>query len=162
MSTSPDIQNAMSLAQSSAIKIPHAGKTLSATQKAAKEFESVFISQFVGSMFEGIKTDGMFGGGQGEEMFRSMMVDQYGKKIAEQGGFGLADSITRSLLQHQESQQRAQQKMIDAANGKTADTQTGIAIPKADDGGKGIAVTNPYLHSSLARINAAPKKQTLQ
>ena len=47
--------------------------------KAAKEFESVFISQFLGSMFSGISTDGPTGGGEGEEMFRSLMVDQYGK-----------------------------------------------------------------------------------
>ena len=30
-------------------------------------------------MFSGIKTDGMFGGGQGEQMFRSLMIDQYAK-----------------------------------------------------------------------------------
>ena len=50
-------------------------------RKAAKEFESVFISQFLGSMFSGIPTDGPFGGGQGEEMFRSLMIDEYGKAI---------------------------------------------------------------------------------
>ena len=54
-------------------------------------------------MFEGIKTDGPFGGGQGEQMFRSLMLDQYGKQIAERGGFGLSDAITRALLSHQEA-----------------------------------------------------------
>jgi Rod binding domain-containing protein len=162
MDVSADIQNAQSIAQSGAIKMPHAGKTLDATQKAAKDFEAVFISQFVGSMFEGIKTDGMFGGGQGEEMFRSMMVDNYGKQIASQGGFGLADSITRSLLQHQESQRAAEQAIQDQANGKTPDA-TGIATAKAGTADKAIPNTNPYLHSSLARINAATaKKETLQ
>jgi len=33
------------------------------------------------------------------------MLDQYGKKIADQGGFGLADSITRSLVQRQQAKQ---------------------------------------------------------
>ena len=64
--------------------------------KAAKEFESVFISQFLGSMFSGISTDGPFGGGQGEEMFRSLMVDQYGKGIEQRGGFGLAAAVKAS------------------------------------------------------------------
>ena len=41
-------------------------------------------------MFSGISTDGPTGGGQGEEMFRSMMIDQYGKAIEQRGGFGLA------------------------------------------------------------------------
>ena len=31
-------------------------------------------------------TDGPFGGGQGEEMFRSLMIDEYGKQIEAQGG----------------------------------------------------------------------------
>jgi Rod binding domain-containing protein len=53
-------------------------------------------------MFEGIKTDGMFGGGPGEEMFRSLMVDEYGKQIAKQGGMGLTDAVTKQLLSHQE------------------------------------------------------------
>ena len=62
-----------------------------AADKAAKEFESVFISQFLGSMFSGISTDGPTGGGEGEEMFRSLMIDQYGKAHGTaQGGFGLA------------------------------------------------------------------------
>ena len=34
-----------------------------------------------GLMFSGIQTDGLTGGGQGEEMFRSMMINEYGKAI---------------------------------------------------------------------------------
>ena len=69
---------------------------------AAKEYESIFISQFLGSMFSGIKTDGITGGGQGEEMFRSLMVNEYGKAIQQRGGFGLAAQMKTELLKHQE------------------------------------------------------------
>ncbi|MCP5412458.1 MAG: rod-binding protein [Alphaproteobacteria bacterium] len=69
---------------------------------AAKEYEGIFIAQLLGSMFQGIKTDGMFGGGQGEEMFRSLLVDQYAKGITDQGGFGLAAHMQAELLQHQQ------------------------------------------------------------
>lgn len=102
---SPDIANAMTMARSAPVTAP--GKTANAevAKKAAKEFESVFISQMLGQMFSGISTDGPFGGGQGEQMFRSLMVDEYGKQIASQGGIGLADSVTRSLLKHQEAAQ---------------------------------------------------------
>lgn len=72
-------------------------------REAANQFEAVFITQFLGEMFKGIKSDGPFGGGQGEEMFRSLMMDEYGKRIAAQGGFGLSDSITRELLKVQEA-----------------------------------------------------------
>ncbi len=130
MSAPLDIQNAMTLARNAPVQAPHAGATAGATKKAAKEFESVFISQFLGSMFEGIQTDGMFGGGQGEQMFRSLMLDQYGKSIADQGGFGLADSITRSLTQHQQAQENARAAAETKAKGETPKAAAPIATEK--------------------------------
>jgi peptidoglycan hydrolase FlgJ len=99
------IQNAIILAQSTPIRPPAASGNAAGASKAAKEFESIFISQFLGSMFSGISTDGPFGGGEGEEMFRSLMLDEYGKAIEERGGFGLAASVTKELLKQQETVQ---------------------------------------------------------
>ncbi|MEJ1968018.1 MAG: rod-binding protein [Rhizomicrobium sp.] len=73
-----------------------------AAKTAAEQFEGVFITQFLGEMFAGISSDGPTGGGQGEEMFRSLMIDEYGKQIAAQGGFGLSAAIQRELLKTQE------------------------------------------------------------
>jgi flagellar protein FlgJ len=70
--------------------------------KVAKDFEAVFINEMLGSMFEGIATDGPFGGGPGEAIFRSMMIDNYSKTISAQGGFGLADAVKRELMHTQE------------------------------------------------------------
>ena len=78
-------------------------KDAAAMDKAAKEFEGVFISQFLGAMFSGIKTDGEFGGGQGEEMFRSLMGDKYAEGLVNQGGFGLAASVKAQMLKMQEA-----------------------------------------------------------
>ena len=97
------IQSAMAQAQSAPITPPQRTASLAAAKKAATDFEGVFISQFLSQMFAGVSTDGPFGGGPGEAMFRSMMLDQYGKQIAQQGGFGLSAAITRSLLIHQEA-----------------------------------------------------------
>ena len=96
------IQSEMTLAQSQPVKPPVATGNSAAAAKAAKDFESVFISQFLGSMFSGISTDGPTGGGEGEEMFRSLLIDQYGKSIEERGGFGLAAAVQREILKHQE------------------------------------------------------------
>ena len=71
--------------------------------KAAKDFEAVFIDQFLGAMFDGISTDGPFGGGPGEGIFRSMMLDQYSKTVSANGGFGLADAVKREMLRMQET-----------------------------------------------------------
>jgi Rod binding domain-containing protein len=102
-------QSAMAMAQAQPVKAPSPTGNAAAAGKAAKEFESVFISQFLGSMFSGVKTDGLFGGGQGEEMFRSLMIDQYGKSIEQRGGFGLADSVTKQLMKFQEAPAGASQ-----------------------------------------------------
>jgi flagellar protein FlgJ len=83
------------------VKTPQAVKNEAEAEKAAQEFEAVFISQFLGAMFEGVKTDGAFGGGPGEGMFRSMMLDNYSKTLTKQGGFGLADSVKREILSMQ-------------------------------------------------------------
>ena len=96
-----DIQGAVSLAQSAPVLAPKAASTVAATKKAAQQFEGVLISQMLNGMFEGVKTDGMFGGGEGEEMFRSLMIDEYGKQIAAQGGLGLSSGVTQELLRQQ-------------------------------------------------------------
>jgi Rod binding domain-containing protein len=80
-------------------------KTEAQAEKAAKDFEAVFIGQMLSTMFEGVKTDGPFGGGYGEGVFRSLMVEQYSKTIADQGGFGLADQVKREILKLQEMKQ---------------------------------------------------------
>lgn len=105
MSADAAIQGSMAIAQSAVPKAPVGAKTLAAATKAAKEYEGVFISEFMGSMFSGISTDGPFGGGQGEAMFRSMMLDQYSKQIEARGGFGLSAVMTKQLLAHQEMRQ---------------------------------------------------------
>jgi Rod binding domain-containing protein len=77
-------------------------KKSSGLKQAAKEFEAVFISQMLSHMWSGIKTDGPFSGGRGEQIFRDMMIDEYGKEIAKSGQLGLSDQIMAQLLQHQE------------------------------------------------------------
>ena len=80
-------------------------RTEAEADKAAKDFEAVFISQMVSTMFEGVGTDGPFGGGYGESVFRSLMIEHYSKTIASQGGFGLADQVKGEILRLQEMNQ---------------------------------------------------------
>jgi flagellar protein FlgJ len=71
--------------------------------KAAVDFEGFFIAKALEEMFAGIPTDGMFGGGNGEKIFRSMLLQQYGKEIAEKSSIGLADAVQREIIRHQEA-----------------------------------------------------------
>lgn len=71
-------------------------------RESAEEFEAFFLSQFLSQMFKGIKTDGPFGGGHGESIYREMQFQEYAKSIANNGGVGIADSIVRELMNTQE------------------------------------------------------------
>ncbi len=75
-------------------------------RRAAEEFEAVFISQMMAPMFEGLETDEMFGGGPGEDIYRSVLIEEYGKSIARAGGIGLSDAIQREIIRLQEASQQ--------------------------------------------------------
>lgn len=69
--------------------------------ETAQAFEASFLSSMFKPMFDGIKTDGPFGGGQGEAMFRSFLTDALAKQTTKAGGIGLADTVQREMLKLQ-------------------------------------------------------------
>ncbi len=69
---------------------------------AAKDFESLFISQMLEHMFgESLGSD-FFGSDDSADVYRQMMVQQFGQKISASGGIGIADYVKRELLKFQE------------------------------------------------------------
>jgi Rod binding domain-containing protein len=74
-------------------------------RQVAQEFEALFLAEMLAPVFESVDTDGLFGGGESEKIFRSMMVQEYGKAIAQSGGVGIADAVQREILRMQENQQ---------------------------------------------------------
>ncbi len=79
-----------------------AKNTPAEARKAAEEFEAFFLAQFIDRMFADLPTDGKFGGGRGEKLFRSLLSQEYGKAMASNGGVGIADSVYREILKSQE------------------------------------------------------------
>jgi Rod binding domain-containing protein len=105
--SNPMMEQALALAASNAAQPKAMNKgaiNLEKAREAAQEFEAVFISQMLKPMFEGMESDGPFGGGQAEAINRSMMVEEYGKQIAKSGGVGLADNVMAEILKMQETQ----------------------------------------------------------
>ena len=97
------LKNATMIAQFQA-DAPKFGQpaTKAQARKVAEDFEAFFLSQFIENMLTGIKTDGPFGGGYGEEIFRSVLTQEYGKVMARNGGIGIADSVYREIIKLQE------------------------------------------------------------
>ncbi len=78
--------------------------SLAAKKKVAADFETFFASQMLDQMFSSVKTDSLFGGGHGEEMFRSVLLDSYAKQIGSRGSLGVGNQVLRSLVAQQEVQ----------------------------------------------------------
>ena len=95
--------------QSSKQIMPRMGHVDSAAkaEKVAQDFEAVFIGQMLQPMFKNIEAEEPFGGGQGDEVWKSMMVDEIGKQMAKAGGIGLASSVKHEILRMQEAHQTA-------------------------------------------------------
>jgi Rod binding domain-containing protein len=84
------------------------GSTLSASQigkvrQQAEELEGVFLNTLTKTMFESVKSDSGFGGGFGEETWRSMQSEQLAAAMAQNGGLGIADQMMSDLLSLQEA-----------------------------------------------------------
>ena len=72
-------------------------------RQAAGEFEQFFLAQMLEHMFSGVPTDGAFGGGHAEGIYRSLLNTEYAKVISQGGGIGIADAVYREILMLQES-----------------------------------------------------------
>ena len=96
------LNNAVSQAQANAAAGLKKTADPVAADKAAHDFEGWMIGQMLQPMFKSLKTDGLFGGGYAEATFRDLLVDEYGKKVAESGGLGIADMVRREILKTQE------------------------------------------------------------
>ncbi|WP_321391705.1 rod-binding protein [Emcibacter sp.] len=80
-----------------------------AAQKAARataeEFEAVFLADILKNMSVGLDTDGPFGGGHAEEMYKGLLNEQIANSISRNGGIGLSDAVYREILKTQEAGQ---------------------------------------------------------
>ncbi|SEA56258.1 rod-binding protein [Rubrimonas cliftonensis] len=71
-----------------------------AMREAAVEFEAVFIAQMLEHSGVGRAPEG-FGGGAGEDAFRSHLLGEQGRIMARSGGLGLAQEVYEALLKRE-------------------------------------------------------------
>lgn len=84
------------------VSAPPLSARMAEIDRAAKEFEGMFMSEMLSHMFSGIETDPVFGGGKGEEIFRSMLIREYGARISQGPGVGISDQIRRTMIEMQQ------------------------------------------------------------
>jgi flagellar protein FlgJ len=74
-----------------------------AARKSAEDFTAFFFTQSLETVYSSVSADTLFGGGSGENIYHSMMVQEYGKIAARTGGMGIADQVQREILRMQEA-----------------------------------------------------------
>lgn len=92
------------LAQMNQVKALRGSVSDAKLDEAAQDFEAQFLAQMLGDIFATVGKNEVLGGGEGEEVYKSLLVDEYGKLISRSGGIGVADHVKREIIRIQEGQ----------------------------------------------------------
>jgi peptidoglycan hydrolase FlgJ len=69
----------------------------------AQDFEVQFVNSMFQQMYAGVQGEGPFGNSMGVGPWRSFLTEEFAKNFVKAGGIGIADSVYKSLLAHQEA-----------------------------------------------------------
>jgi Rod binding domain-containing protein len=103
MTSVGDLTASLQAASTAAAPKPSVARgDVAGARKTAEDFAAFFFSQSLESVFANMSTDKMFGGGSGEDVFKSLLTQEYGKVMAHSAGAGLTDTVQREILRLQE------------------------------------------------------------
>jgi Rod binding domain-containing protein len=94
---SPQIDATAAPAAASAAELARRGQIHATAQK----FEASFLTSMLQTMFQNVSTAPPFGGGPGEDMWKSFLAEAMAKDMARRGGVGVAASVEREMLKLQ-------------------------------------------------------------
>ena len=80
-------------------------RKLRVIEDKAREFEGVFLAQMLEYGFQDISTNPLGDdkdSGFADDTYRSLLLSEYGKKMAQVGGIGIADHVKQAMIQSQE------------------------------------------------------------
>jgi len=78
------------------------------THETAVKFEASFLSTMLQTMFQNVGASAPFGGGAGEDMWKSFLSEAMAKQMAKRGGIGISRSVEREMLKLQGLSEAAQ------------------------------------------------------
>lgn len=156
-----DTQTARDTAMTNKLQAMGRGVSPEKAKEVGREFEAMFLSQMLQPMFETVKTDGMFGGGHGEDSFKGFLVDEYAKSMARQGSLGIADMISKQVMEYSQGQSDAKVAVADAAAAYRNQKGSGVAqfAPKTEDSAPAIAPTDEMPQPAAAPRDAVTSQK---
>jgi peptidoglycan hydrolase FlgJ len=130
----PQIDPTAGPAGASAAELARRGQIHATAQK----FEASFLTSMLQTMFQGVTTAPPFGGGPGEDMWKSFLAEAMAKDMARRGGVGVASSVEREMLKLQGLSETAPSSPSAAAQAGGA-AQAGAAQAGVGQAGVGQA-----------------------
>jgi flagellar protein FlgJ len=103
----PDISDASSAKARQLQQQAKSGSGLTEKQrqqakKVSQDFESLMVNMMIKSMRTTVGKDSLTGGGHGEEVFRSMLDQEYASaSVKRGGGLGLAKTIEKEIIRQE-------------------------------------------------------------
>jgi len=76
-------------------------KQRSQAKKVAQDFEAMFVGMMIKSMRDTVPKDTLTGGGHGEEIYRSLLDQEYAAASVKRGGMGLARQIEKEIIRQE-------------------------------------------------------------
>ena len=70
-------------------------------KKISQDFEGLFVGMMLKSMRETVGKEKLTNGGHGEDIFKSMLDQEYVAAASKSGGFGLAKQIEKELIRQE-------------------------------------------------------------
>jgi flagellar protein FlgJ len=80
--------------------LPPLPDRLARLKDTAGKLEGVFVEQMFKAMRETVPSDGIADGGQGEEIFSSLLDQKIADDVPKQWHRGIADAVFRELRDH--------------------------------------------------------------
>jgi peptidoglycan hydrolase FlgJ len=82
---------------------PNGRLTNEGARKSAEEFETMFLSQMLNTMTEGVGEESEFSGGSSESTWRSFFNQAAAEQMIAKGGIGLAPRLMADIIAMQAS-----------------------------------------------------------
>lgn len=70
--------------------------------EVAKDFEAVFLAQMFSPMFGDSTGNSLFGNEESKDVYKSLLMNEYGKTMSNLGGIGIASHVKGEMLRLQE------------------------------------------------------------
>jgi Rod binding domain-containing protein len=149
----PQVDATAAPAATSAAELARRGQIHATAQK----FEASFLTTVLQTMFQSVSTAPPFGGGEGEDMWKSFLAESMARSMARRGGVGVAGSVEREMLRLQGLSDAPQNASPAAGSGAGGPASTGSASSSAANGG---AANGGAANGGAANGGAAFTRQT--